>query len=151
MKIEDLKQGFAKRVNSHLNNLKDLLSDASQKGDHREVARLFHESVVTERVLDGLEGKSEDSKNVEVILYPVDTKSTPSIEVVSTRDEISLLVGGELELAKHNANSLSVIVNGELQKTAIKYKRASRNNPYLPPYRGNVVMVPEGWEKLPAK
>ena len=106
---------------------------------------------MAEKLLDDLGGRSNDSKYVEVILYPVDTKSTPSIEQVSTRNEISHLVGGDLELAKHNADSLSVIVNGELQKRKFKYNRVAKNNPYLPPYKGNVVMVPEGWENLPAK
>lgn len=144
MKINDLKQDFAQRVKSHLNNLDDLLSDASVKGDHREVARLFHESVVAENLLECLEGKYLNKDHADIIVYPSDAKSTPSVRRVKTRHEIGLIVGGSLELAKFNANSFSVIINGDAKKTA-------QPNPYLPPYRGTVVMVSNDWEKLPFK
>lgn len=153
MKINDLKQDFAQRVKSHLNNLDDMLSDASVKGDHREVARLFHESVVAENLLECLEGKDLNKDQVEVIVYPSDTKSTPSVRRVKTRHEIDLIVGGSLELAKFNANSFSVVINGDVNKSVKpKYHRVNAQpNPYLPPYRGTVVMVSNDWEKLPFK
>ena len=144
MKIDDLKQDFTQRVKSHLNNLEELLSDASVKGDHLEVARLFHESVIAENLLECLEGKCLSKDHVEIIVYPSDTKSTPSVRRVKTRHEINLIVGGSLELAKFNANSFSVIINGDAKKTA-------QPNSYLPPYRGTVVMVSNDWEKLPFK
>jgi hypothetical protein len=155
MKINDLKQGFAQRVKSHINNLDDLLSDASVKGDHREVARLFHESVVAENLLECLEGKYLNKDHADIIVYPSDAKSTPSVRRVKTRHEIGLIVGGSLELAKFNANSFSVIINGDAKKS-VKLKGlglsyTAHPNPYLPPYRGTVVMVSNDWEKLPLK
>ena len=144
MKINDLRQDFTQRVKSHLNNIDDLLSDASVKGNNREVARLFHESVVAESLLECLEGNYLNKDQAEIIVYPSDTKSTPSVRRVETRHEIDLIVGGSLELAKFNANSFSIIINGDA-------KKAGQPNPYLPPYRGTVVMVSNDWEKLPFK
>ena len=144
MKINDLRQDFTQRVKSHLNNIDDLLSDASVKGNHREVARLFHESVVAESLLECLEGNYLNKDQAEIIVYPSDTKSTPSVRRVETRHEIDLIVGGSLELAKFNANSFSIIINGDA-------KKAGQPNPYLPPYLGTVVMVSNDWEKLPFK
>lgn len=144
MKIDDLKQDFTKRVKSHLNNLDDLLSDATQRGDHRKVAQLFHESVVAENLLECLEGKHSNKEGVEAIVYPVDPKSTPSVRRVHSQHEINLLLGGSLELAKFNADSLSVLINGDSKKTAVV-------NPYYPPYRGVVVMVSHDWETLPLR
>lgn len=142
MKIDDLKQEFTKRIKSHIDNLDDLLSDATQMGDQRKVAQIFHESVVAENLLECLEGKHSNKEGVEIIVYPVDPKSTPSVRRVHSQHEISLTVGGNLELAKFNADSLSIIINGDAKKTA-------QPNPYLPPYRGDVVMVSNDWEKLP--
>ncbi len=142
MKIDDLKRDFTQKVKSHLNNLDDLLSDASQKGDHRRVAKLFHESVVAENLIEVIEGKYLERNQADIIIYPSDTKSMPSVRKVETRHEIDLIVGGSLELAKFNANCFSIIINGDP-------KKAGQPNPYLPPYRGTVVMVSNDWGRLP--
>lgn len=144
MKIDDLKDNFILRVKSRLNVLDDLMADASQRGDHHCLAKLFHESIVAENLLDCLEGKYLDKDQDEIILYPSDTKSTPSVRIVKTRHEIDQIVGGNLELAKFNANGFSIFINGDAKKTG-------QPNPYLPHYRGIVVMASNRWEKLPLK
>lgn len=132
----EIKAEFIERLNKTIENLEDNLVEASVTANTTKLAKLFQEILEAERLLECLETHSAPKNMVEGIVYPLE--ASPYLLHLKSKAQIEKVLGGDIELA--HFGDLSVLINGDFKDLP--------PNPYLPAYRGVVVVASHGWENL---